>query len=78
MDSRGAVLILISGIHAVACYPAFKLVELNLYAPYLGLTWGCLAAADRLAVTDAPTKITRSLKFFLCLILLRIIYSLLK
>ena len=47
-----------------ACYPAFKLVELNLYSLDLGSAFGSFVAADRLAVTDVLTNITRLLKSF--------------
>jgi hypothetical protein len=53
MDRLIAVLILYSGTPAVACYPAFKLVELNPYVPVLVSAFGDFVAADRLAVTEA-------------------------
>lgn len=65
MDSPVVVLFLNSATHAVACYPAFRLVELNLYAPVLGWAFGSFVAADRLAVTEALRKITPALKSFL-------------
>jgi hypothetical protein len=65
MDNSGAVLILNSGTHVVPCYPAFKLVELNLYAPVLGSAFGSFVAADRLAVTEAVTQDNAYTKAFL-------------
>ena len=52
MDSPLGVLILDSGTHASARYPAFKSAEPNLYAPVLVSASGSFDAADRLAVTD--------------------------
>ena len=65
MDRPIAVLILNSGTHAVACDPAFKLVELNLYAPVLASAFGNFVAADRLAITEALTQWSTYTKVFL-------------
>jgi len=75
MDSPVAVLFSNSATHAVACYPAFKLVERNLYSPVLGLAFGSFVAADRLAVTEFLTQDNADTKVFLESIILPQIHT---